>query len=144
MIIFVGFWGYRDLAKYKSNICDDRFGREFNARRRSLGVPEIPADWHVDYKGRGYVTWKAKDTTGHFRKYISVDSSCAIEYEEDEYNLKPVNAKLREISIDTRYKGGKRINSISYWYTPGIDTGRYISRQQADSIFAAEKIKKDY
>jgi hypothetical protein len=144
IILFFCFFGYQQIAKYKSDRCDDHFGREFNARRRRLGTPEIPADWHVDYKGRGHVTWKAKDTIGHAVKYIDIDSSCAIKSEYDAYNLKTVKGKTRSISIDTRYAKRKGSDSISYRYDPGIDTGRWITRQQADSIFAAEKIKKDY
>jgi hypothetical protein len=143
-IFLVSFWGYREIAKYKSDICDDKFGREFNARRRRLSTPEIPADWHVKDKGRGYVEWEAKDTIGHTRKRINIDSSCTIMYEYDEYKLEPVKGKIRSISIETRYLTRKGIDPVSYLYEPGIDTSRYITQQQADSIFAAEKIKKDY
>ncbi|HZX59549.1 MAG TPA: hypothetical protein VFE54_12515 [Mucilaginibacter sp.] len=143
VILFIGFWGYRDLEKYKSNICDDRFGREFNVRRRRLGVPEIPADWHVDRKERGHVTWKAKDSVGHTDKSIWIDSTCAIEFEIDGYKLKCIDSVSRDMSISTYFARGKASDSIIYRYGLG-DSTRLISRQQADSIFAAEKIKKDY
>src|SRR6202012_3201856 len=143
-IVLTGYWGYHEISRYKSIICDDRFGRKFNARRHKLGTPEIPADWHVDYKGRGHVTWKAKDTVGHAVKYIDIDSSCAILFETDFYNLKPIHGTARDVSVDTRYAKGKGSDSISYHYEAGFNTGRTITRQQADSILAAEKIKKDY
>ncbi|MFI5161476.1 MAG: hypothetical protein ACHQHN_09370 [Sphingobacteriales bacterium] len=100
--------------------------------------------WQVDYEFRHSVDWKAKDTIGHVTKEIAVDSSCAILYENDEYKLKSINGKARSLSIDTRYKRRYSSDFISFWYSPGIDTSRYVTRQQADSIFAAEKIKKDY
>ena len=143
-IFYTGYFGYKEIARYKSDKCDDRFGPEFNTRRRRLGIPEIPADWHVKYKWRGYVEWEAKDTTGHALKYVDIDSSCAIKSEYDEYNLKTVKGKTRSISIDIRYGKGRVNDSIFYRYDAGSDIVRDISRQQADSIFAAEKIKKDY
>jgi hypothetical protein len=143
-IFFIGYFGHSEITRYKSDICDDKFGREFNARRRKLGTPEIPADWNVDYKGRRSVDWKAKDTAGHAVKYISIDSSCTIRSEEDFYNLKPIHGVSRDVSVFTRYAKGKGSDSISYFYEAGFNTNRQISRQQADSIFAAEKINKDY
>lgn len=143
-VLFLFFLGYREIDRYKNYICDAQFGREFNKRRHRLGTPEIPSDWHVDWQGLRVVDWKAKDTMGHTGKNIGIDSTCAIMYENDEYKLKPINGKTRSISIATRYARGKRHDSVSYWYEPGIDTNRYITRHQADSIFAAENIKKDY
>lgn len=143
-IFFIGFWGYRDISKYQRNICQAKFGREFNTRRRSLGIPEIPADWYITSSGNKWVDWAAKDSViGHESKDIEIDSNCSIIYEDDEYDFKRIHGKSRDISIHFRYARGKAKDSVFFWYNNG-DTTRDISGQQADSIFAAEKIKKGY
>jgi len=141
----IAYFAYQDVAKYQRNVCQGKFGMEFNKLRQRLVVPEIPSNWHIDYSGRGYVGWAAKDTLiGHWQKYLSIDdSSCSIKYESDEYKLKPVGPVTRSLSIYTKYARGKGIDSIFYHFDLGHTT-RFISRQQADSIFVAEKIKKDY
>jgi hypothetical protein len=142
-IFFVGFYGYHDISKYKRNVCQDKFGREFNERRRRLGVPEIPVEWHVKFRGNYSVDWTGKDTTGHVSKDIEINSSCVLDYEIDEYNLKAINGISRDMSIKTRYANGKGKDSIFYFYETGGDN-HLISGRQADSIFAAEKFNKDY
>ncbi|QEC78681.1 hypothetical protein [Mucilaginibacter ginsenosidivorax] len=137
--------GYKDIAKYNNNVQLGKFGRVFNPTRRRLGVPEIPVDWYIKYKGNRFVEWQAKDTTiGHQSKYVSLeDAVWKIELEVDDYKLKPIDSVSRNISIRTIYAHGKAKDSIFYNFNPG-DSSRLISRLQADSIFAAEKIRKDY
>jgi len=140
---FFLFLGYRDISEYKKSACQAKFGPEFNTRRHKLGAPEIPGDWLAYRKLTGSVDWKAKDNIGHVDKYIDIDSSCKINYEEDEYRLKSFHGIPRYVTIRTYYAKGKASDSIFYSYDLP-DSSRLISRQQADSIFAAEKIKKDY
>jgi hypothetical protein len=62
---------------------------------------------------------------------------------EDEYRFKPLKNVSRHLSISTYCSNGKE-DSIVYYYDPGNNNNHKISRQQADSIFTAEKIVKDY
>ena len=140
--ILLGFQFYRDITEYKRNACQDKFGQEFNARRRSLGIPEIPANWHVDDRWDRYVDWKGKNgVTGHADKAVGVDSTCTLEFEQDDYDLKPLKDKRRDVTISTHYAKGN--DSIFFSYYDG-DSSHVISRHKADSIFAVEKIRKDY
>jgi hypothetical protein len=79
MITYVTFYGlqcYRDITDYKENVCADKFGQEFNGRRRELHIPAIPKDWHFEYRYDRLVDWKGKSITGHERKSIGIDSNC--------------------------------------------------------------------
>ncbi|CAN5444870.1 hypothetical protein BH09BAC6_BH09BAC6_07900 [soil metagenome] len=144
-VIFLGYYFYRDVAKYNQSVCQDKFGWEFNERRRKLGVPEIPADWNIESRGNRSMDWKGKESaTGHESKYISIDSTCRIEMELDDYKLKTINGVSRDLSISTRYKNGKGSDSVFYSYYEAGDYKGLISRQQADSIFYADRINKDY
>jgi len=142
-LLFLGYLVHLDVVKYKRNACQDKFGREFNERRRSLGIPEIPANWQVNYRSDRVVSWMGKNgINGHERKYIYVDS-CIINSEWDRYHLKAIHSISRDMTITTTYAKGKGMDSIFYRYETGSDS-RLITRKQADSIFDSEKIKKDY
>jgi len=139
----LGWYEYQEITKYNRNVCQDKFGREFNKTRRSLGVPEIPADWIMEDRDRFSVVWQRKaHTIGHQSKYISIET-CVLKYEDDSYNLKPFDTIKRRVTINTQYARGKSKDSLFYHYEVG-DSTRSISKKQADSIFDAEKIKKDY
>ncbi len=143
-VIWTVYLSYQEITKYQRVICQDSFGLVFNSKRRQLGAPEIPADWHIVNRYSRSVNWNAKDSVGHYQKYISIDSTCSISLEDDDYNLKPVNGLERSVSITTKYaKGRGARDSLFYYYRSG-DSTQHISRKQADSIFALEKIKKDY
>lgn len=140
-VFVLSLWGHRDVEKYRKYACEAKFGPEFNQRRRKLGTPEIPVGW---IKESYADDWRAKDTIGHVSKHIQINSDCVIEFEEDEYRLKPLHGIPRDVTIRTYYAKGKGQDSIFYHWAGGIDTNRTITRHEADSIFAAEKIKKDY
>lgn len=142
-IFCIGFWSWHEIMQYKNKRCLDKFGTEFNLRRQKLGIPLLPADWHIDFQDSRSTDWRKKDSMGHYYKTTLVDSLCAPEYEEDRYNLKPVRGVLRNMLILTWFDNKKHADTIRYEYTGGNST-RTITRQQADSIFAAEKIQKDY
>ena len=143
LLLVFGFNCYQDIKRYKLRTCQDKFGKEFNERRQRIGIPKIPADWHIESRSFS-VEWKGKDhVIGHALKVIGIDSICAAASERDEYNIKPLINKARKISILFRYARGNDKDSISFDYTLGDSTYK-ISRQQADSIFSAEKINKDY
>jgi hypothetical protein len=144
ILLWCGYYSFREIAKYNSYLCFDKFGPEFNARRHSLGVPLIPADWQEGYAFNHSVDWKQKDSVAsHHSKTISIDSTCTIVYETDEYRLKPIGGKSRDIWVETKYARGKSKDSIFFSYYSG-DTTRNITKLKADSIFDADKIKKDY
>jgi len=77
------------------------------------------------------------------KKYIFIDSLCRIALELDMYHFLPKKGFTRDFEIRTRYANGKGKNTLLYNYEIGNDS-RNISRQQADSLLAAEKIAKDY
>jgi len=144
MLISMGPLSYREISDYKKNLCQDKFGREFNARRKSLGIPQIPENWHIKYNFYHSITWQARDSvTGHESKEIAIDSSCSINREQDEYELKPLHGKARYVRIFYQYASGKTKDSVAAWFGDG-DSTRDVSRSQADSILDGEKIKKDY
>lgn len=142
------FWfiymGYKDVSKYNRNVHQDKFGLAFNVTRRRLGIPEIPTNWQIESRWDRSVNWRARDTIiGHQSKGVYFDSSFNVVTEVDYYRLKPIDSVSRDMSISVDFGHGKIKDSIFYNFNPG-DSTRSISRQQADSIFAAEKIKRDY
>ncbi len=142
--LIFGYFGYQDIEKYKTYLCLDKFGLEFNNMRRSRGVPVIPVDWYEVTRSDHVVEWRQKDSiAGHHRKDISVDSSCTLIFEEDGYYLRKINRKSRNLNISTIYANGKGGDSTIFRYYDG-DSIRVVTKRKADSIFAAEKIEKDY
>lgn len=144
-IVLIGLWQcWREYSNYKKEQRIEKYGIAFNKTRQKLGVPIIPADWHFEYPGNHGADWEGKEGVfGHASKYVGLDSLHQIEFERDEYNLKVAGDTDRGISISFKYARGKSKDSIFYWYSTK-DTSLNISRQQADSIFAAAKVRKDY
>jgi hypothetical protein len=136
---------HRDIEKYKYNICQVKFGKAFNWRRLDMGTPVIPEDWHNKPSfDDSEANWNGKDSViGHNGKTIAFTSDYGIDFERDNYNLASSRGLSRSISIMTTFAKGKGRDTISFDYSFG-DSTKTITRQQADSIFAAEKIKKDY
>lgn len=143
VLIFV--WPiYNIYAWHKRDVCQAKFGLEFNIVRHRKGVPEIPNDWHS--KGTLFsVEWAGKKgIIGHESKDISIDrDSCNAILENDEYHFKPIDNITRKMGITTVYAKGNGQDSVRYYYSVG-DSGQQVSRQQADSIFKIEKVKSDY
>jgi hypothetical protein len=134
-----GLVGWDSVDQYKHNLILDNLGKDFNPRRRALGLPVIPAGWYIKNRDRHSTDWRGNDTTGHYWKMTMVDSTYTLDFEEDEYQLKAGG----DIMIQARFSKGNKLDSISYSYEEGSNS-RPITHQQADSIFAAEKIQKDY
>ncbi|WP_295673295.1 hypothetical protein [uncultured Mucilaginibacter sp.] len=147
MVIVFGFNGYNEIKAYKRNVCQAQFGPEFNTTRRSIGTPIIPANWQIKESSEGRVLWQPADSLiGHQKKYIRIETGCAIEEELDYYGLASRHGNKRELMIETQFGRGRLNDSVFYYYyhdKAGRRTDT-LSRQQADSIFAAEKIRKDY
>ena len=122
----------------------DKFGPVLNAHRAKLGIPIIRVNWQPGYYSRRDVEWRAKDSAiGHQSKLIFLDSLLRLEFEEDDYTLKRAGKTDRDISIRTHYSKSGSVDSTAYTYEAGMNN-KTISRNQADSIFKAEKIPKDY
>ncbi len=148
-LIFVAYYGYKSISDYRRNVCQDKFAWVFNKQRQILGVPCIPNDWKIRFRGTKDVEWwkSEKDTVGHVSKDISIDSACNIVFENDGYNFRSVKRGFsRNLTIMSFYAKGKalKLDSIIYRYEPVDNHYQKITRQQADSLFTAEKIKKDY
>jgi hypothetical protein len=142
-MLLLGFNGYNAVTKYKTAVCQDKFGREFNKRRRSLGIPEIPRSWIADSRGDWSTTWHGKDSVGGHESKIIFFDKCAIDREDDEYYLSPVDGTSRHMEIISQYAIGKGQDSIFFRYIIG-DKDSVITSNMADSIFDAERIRKDY
>lgn len=139
------FYTYDIFKEYQLKTCQNKFGPEFNSIRKKRGVPGIPDDWQISSGSIGAdINWVGSNSIGHFNKYTRVDSTCAIEFEQDEYRFKPVQGIQRGITIKTMFAKGRAKDTITYHWVGGIDINRTITRHEADSIFAAEKIRKDY
>lgn len=144
LVIALGYLGYLDINNYKRDLLQDRFGLVFNAKRSVLGIPAIPSDWHLKFRNKGNMKWQTKDSViGHQSKYIGFDNDYGLYEEYDEYDFKRHKGFLRKIYINTHFSPELNVDSVSFI----LDDGNYdhhLTRRQADSIFAAEKIKKDY
>jgi len=134
-----GLYGWDAFNQYKHDLIMDKLGKEFNPQRRELGLPVIPAGWYIKDRDKHWTEWQGNDTIGHYWKMTWVDSSYSLETEYDEYKLKSGG----DVDIDARFSKGNKLDSILYSYQEGSNS-RTITRQQADSIFAVEKIPKDY
>ena len=134
----------RDYVNYQNKLRLDKFGPVLNAKRAKLGIPIIPVNWQPGYYSRRDVEWRAKDSAiGHQSKFIFLDSLLRLYYEEDTYYLKHADSANRYVSVTTYYSKLGRYDSTAYRYEGGMND-KTISRVQADSIFKAEKIQKDY
>jgi hypothetical protein len=144
-LVFCGLWAcWHEYSNYKRDLRLDKYGIIYNKTRQSLGIPVIPSGWHSESPGNRSIEWTGKKgVSGHEEKYIVLDSLYEMGYERDEYNFKGIRDTSRTISILFVYAKGKSKDSIHYWYNLK-DTTLDISRQQADSLFAAAKIRKDY
>jgi hypothetical protein len=144
-LIFCMLWPcWHEYSKYKRDLRLEKFGLVYNKTRQNLGIPIIPADWHTERPGDRSIEWQGKEgVLGHEEKYIVLDSLNKMKYERDEYNFKGVHDTSRSISILFDYARGKSKDSIHYWYNLK-DTTLTLTGHQADSIFDAAKIRKDY
>jgi len=142
-VLFLGFIGHDAVDKYKTRVCHEQFGKEFNQRRRRLGFPQIPLSWQVDSRWDEGISWHGKDSIGGHESKLIVFDKCVIDREDDEYALKPGDEVSRSMEVISQYAKDKGQDSIFFHYIEG-NYNTVISREKADSIFDAEGIKKDY
>jgi hypothetical protein len=144
VLIVMIFNVHKEYKIYMQTARMEKFGIVFNETRRHLNIPLIPVEWHTKYPFDRSITWMGQEgAIGHERKDIDADTLGRIWLENDRYNLNPVKGLEREISITTDYAKRNTKDFIDYSYDAG-NKDTTISRQQADSIFKAEKIKSDF
>jgi len=137
--IWLGMTAYREIKIYREGAWQEKFGKGFNPQRRRLGTPIIPAGWQCDISFGPTAYWTGKNSVlGHDSKTICGDSVRDLDFERDNYNLKPSHGVPREVSIVTIYGRGGAMDSIKYSYERGSND-KPITRQQADSIFTPKK-----
>ncbi|MBB3054420.1 hypothetical protein [Mucilaginibacter gotjawali] len=133
-----------EIHDYNETVCKAKFGKTFNQQRRNRGIAVIPQDWQITSSLGSEIDWKGKDQIiGHTDKSVYIDSACEDAFERDNYELKPIRGISRWISIGRVVTKGKGADTDSYAFEFGANS-RNITRQQADSILASEKITKDY
>jgi len=143
-IVICLLWpSWHEYSNHKRDLRLQKYDTAYNKTRQSLGIPIIPVGWHTKYPSDRSVAWHGKDDVlGHKEKYITLDSLYKIESEIDEYRF--INSSdTSGITIFFKYGRGRLKDSIFY-YCHFADTTIKISRHQADSIFDAKKIRKDY
>jgi len=143
-IISSSFFLHRQYNDHQNKLRLDKYGPVLNARRVKLGIPVIPANWQPDDYDDREVTWSKKDSAmGHQSKDIFLDSLNHLDYADDTYYLKRPDSVKRYITIRTYFSKSGVVDSTDYTYEAGMNNKAF-SRTQADSIFKAEKIRKDY
>jgi hypothetical protein len=134
----------REYRNHQGKLLLDKFGPVLNARRVKLGIPVIPVNWQADYDQDWTAVWSKKDSAiGHQNKRVLLDSLHRLDFEEDTYKLKDADSVSRYVNIRANFSKSGTVNSIEYWCEIGMNN-KTLSRTQADSIFKAEKIRKDY
>jgi len=147
MTVWIGFASCFSLRRTYNNHQDKlrlaKYGPVLNIKRVKLGIPVIPVNWQAHYYGDD-AEWRRKDSTiGHQIKRIFLDSLHRLDWEEDVYNLRRADSSDRYLNIRTYFSKSGSVDSTEYWCEAGMNN-KTISRTQADSIFKAEKIQKDY
>jgi len=140
MVVCSLIYGYRLFSDYEIQNCQKEFGFAYNARRKALGIPLIPVNWHVKERDKQYIWWTSDaDGVGHSRKTIAF-SDCNILSELDVYKLADQNGKARLLEIDYKYGNGNGPGTIAYTYQ--IEhSAQQISKRAADSLLETEHIK---
>jgi hypothetical protein len=142
--VFLYFNLRRSYNDHQNKLRLDKYGPVVNAKRAKSGIPLIPAGWTPGYYDNRSVEWSKNDSAhGHQKKLIFLDSLHRLEFEEDTYNLKHADSVDRYVNIRTNFSKTGSVDSTDYTYYAGMNN-KTISRTQADSIFKAEKIWKDY
>jgi len=134
---------YSVISNYVVKNCQNKYDLSYNVKRKALGIPIIPNNWHIKERDKGFIWWTDKESTiGHSWKTVAF-SGCNIEDETDVYTLPIQNGKGRWLHIE--YKYGVKPHRDSIVYTYQIEhSAKNISKNVADSIFRSENINKDY
>ena len=143
-LCFLTFQSYKNYSKYEDGKILIHYSKDFNHRRKQLGVPIIPAWWHVFDKGTRDIEWRGNEhSIGHVDKLIIVDSNRMIEFESDDYTLKPIGKSERHIYVRYIYETRKHPDTLGFTYAIG-DSSKNISKAVASDTLNANHIQKDY
>jgi len=144
-MVWISFFNLRrNYNDHQNKSRLDKYGPVLNARRAKFSIPVIPDNWQPQYLGDWGAEWRKKNSTiGHQNKLVFLDSLHRLKFEEDTYNLKRADSVDRDVNITTYFSKSGSVDSTSYKYEAGMNN-KMISRSQADSIFRAEGIQKDY
>jgi len=143
-LLVLTFYSYKEYERYTNDKILFSYSKEFNHCRQKLGIPVIPASWQVKSKGYKDIEWQSKKSIiGHDEKLIVLTTDYKIEFETDDYKLKPQDTIERNLYVRYIYATGKHPDTLDYSYAVG-DSVRSITRQVADSILNAARIQKDY
>lgn len=144
-LLITAYFGYQNYSKYKKQVYSSKFGLPLNTMRHNAGAPIIPKDWSQSPFTNRDIEWRAKnDSFGHIWKTIFLDSlSHYVEWEEDVYKLVKSDKDTSYLSIRICYKPMKKSDTTTYTLEIGFNN-KDVSRRQADSIFKAKGIEKDY
>lgn len=143
LITIAVVWLAQLIKNYNVRNSQDQYGISYNKKRRSLGIPIIPPNWHVKERDPEFIWWTGNEKdVGHKRKTIAF-SGGNIKSEYDVYTLPVQNGKARWLEIQYDYNNRPQKDSVIYTYQ--IDhTAREISKNIADSLLNAGNINKDY
>ena len=143
IVVMFGFVGFSVFTQYQK---DERFAQEvqfskrYNQYRRRIGIPLIPDDWQAGNVADGILNWHGTQLLiGHTKKRVYFRSPFNIESETDWFDFKSLPHAKRFLKIYTYFGNGKGVDSVTYNFQDGVQF-RSITKQQADSVFAAEKI----
>lgn len=139
LLIFFG------VEKYETFRCQSSFGLELNERRIKLKIPILPSNFKVYIKDEHSTMWESpKVKKGHGFKVIVYDD-CELDGEEDHFYFSSKNIQDTVLEIDYRYINSHRTkDSTIFTFQIKDHPADTITSKQADSIFKAYKINRDY
>lgn len=124
--------------------CADSFGPEFNKKRKELHIPIIPSGWKVYNSTETATLWKApKVRKGHGFKVVVYDG-CELDGEEDHYYFSSKKIQDTVLEVAYRYINKHRSKDSTVFVFQIGNHADTITRGKADSIFAANKIDRDF
>jgi len=142
--LIAGLFAFSGVMYYVDFCCAASFGPEFNKKRKELHIPIIPSGWKVYNTENRSTAWQApKVSRGHGFKVVVYDG-CDLDGEEDHYYFSSKKIQDTVLEVDYRYVNKHRSkDSTVYTFQVG-DHADTITTRQADSIFVANKINRDF
>ncbi|BAU52644.1 hypothetical protein [Mucilaginibacter gotjawali] len=135
---------YVGVSTYLHHRCANSFGTEFNGKRKELHIPIIPSDWPVYHKDENSTIWQEpKVKKGHGFKLVAYHG-CELDLEEDHYYFSSKKLQDTVLTMDHSYVNSQRKRDSTIFTLHRGNRLDTITRKQADSIFIAYKIDKDY
>ena len=135
---------YLGVSTYLDFRCANSFGPEFNEKRKALHVPIIPLGWKVYNSDKTSTTWQEpRVQKGHGFKVV-VYNGCELDAEQDHFYFSSKKLQDTVLTMDYSYANSQRKRDSTVFTLQIGDHDHTITPKQADSIFIACKINKDY